>query len=109
VSTLSTHVLDTSRGRPASGVVVQLEQVAGGGMLANAVTDESGRIAGFGPDDVPPGPYRLVFQTGAYFAALGEPSFFPRVTVEFEIAERDEHYHVPLLLSPYGFTAYRGS
>jgi 5-hydroxyisourate hydrolase len=51
----------------------------------------------------------LVFQTGAYFAALGEPSFFPRVTVEFEIAERDEHYHVPLLLSPYGFTAYRGS
>jgi 5-hydroxyisourate hydrolase len=58
---------------------------------------------------LPPGPYRLIFQTGTYFASLGQESFYPRVAVEFEIADSGAHYHVPLLVSPYGFTTYRGS
>jgi 5-hydroxyisourate hydrolase len=106
---LTTHVLDTSRGRPAVGVGVRLERPADDRVLAEAVTDEDGRVGGLGPDDLPTGPYRLIFQTGTYFAALGQQSFYPRVAVEFEIADSGVHYHVPLLVSPYGFTTYRGS
>lgn len=90
-------------------MAVQLEQVADRGVLAEAVTDDDGRIGDFGYDELLPGHYRLVFQTGSYFTALGERSFYPRVTVEFEIADPGVHYHVPLLVSPYGFTTYRGS
>lgn len=109
MSMLTTHVLDTSRGRPAVGVAVRLERPADDGVLADAVTDEDGRAGGLGPEDLPPGPYRLIFQTGAYFSSLGQKSFYPRVAVEFEIADSGAHYHVPLLVSPYGFTTYRGS
>ncbi|HEX5996481.1 MAG TPA: hydroxyisourate hydrolase [Jiangellales bacterium] len=105
---VTTHVLDTARGRPAAGVAVRLEG-PDGGLLAEAVTDEDGRVGALGPDELPPGSYRLVFQTGAYFASLAQQSFYPRVSVEFEIAEPGAHYHVPLLVSPYGFTTYRGS
>lgn len=108
MSIVTTHVLDTARGRPAAGVAVRLER-PDGGLLAEAVTDEDGRIGGLGPDELPPGSYRLVFQTGAYFASLAQQSFYPQVSVEFEIAESGAHYHVPLLVSPYGFTTYRGS
>jgi len=109
VSMLTTHVLDTSRGRPAVGVAVRLERPVDDGVLAEAVTDEDGRVGGFGPDELPPGLYRLIFHTGTYFASLGQQSFYPRVAVEFEIADSDAHYHVPLLVSPYGYTTYRGS
>lgn len=109
MSMLTTHVLDTSRGRPAVGVAVRLERPADDGVLAEAVTDDDGRVGGLGPDELPPGPYRLIFQTGTYFASLGQESFYPRVAVEFEIADSGVHYHVPLLVSPYGFTTYRGS
>lgn len=120
MSTVTTHVLDTSRGRPAPGVGVRLEPVTGDGVdptrgpggasaLAVASTDADGRVADLGPDDLPAGRYRLVFATGEYFAVSGRETFYPRVTVEFEIGEPGQHYHVPLLVSPYGFTTYRGS
>ena len=110
MSTVTTHVLDTARGRPAAGVTVRLEQVAdGGSVLARAVTDDDGRVGSLGADELAPGDYRLVFETGSYFAAQGEPTFYPRVAVEFSIADEAAHYHVPLLVSPYGVTTYRGS
>ena len=99
--TLSTHVLDTARGEPAAGVTVTLER--DGVVLKRATTDADGRVNDFGP--VEAGRYRLVFDTGAY---LGPDAFFPSVTVEFTITA-NRHYHVPLLLSPFGYSTYRGS
>ena len=99
--TLSTHVLDTARGEPAAGVNVRLER--DGTTVVEAVTDADGRVRDLGP--VSAGRYRLVFDTGAY---LGPDAFFPAVTVEFTVTG-DRHYHVPLLLSPFGYSTYRGS
>lgn len=110
MSTVTTHVLDTAHGTPARSVGVRLERVAGerAEPLAEAATDADGRVAGLGPD-LPAGRYRLVFATGEYFAADGREAFYPLVTIEFAIADPAQHYHVPLLLSPFGFTTYRGS
>ena len=93
---ISTHVLDTSRGRPAAGVPVRLE---GEGLVRDAVTDDDGRVASFGI--VAAGAYRLVFDTAAH------SDFFPRVSVDFTVG--DERLHVPLLLNPFGYSTYRGS
>ena len=101
MSTLSTHVLDTARGRPAAGVPVRLERADGGPPLAEAVTGEDGRVAALGPADLAAGAYRVVFDTGAYFAQAGQRAFYPEVA--------DGHYHVPLVLSPFGYATYRGS
>jgi 5-hydroxyisourate hydrolase len=110
VSTVTTHVLDIALGRPAAGVAVRLERGGGDGdAVGVATTDADGRIAHLGPGELPAGRYRLVFATGAYFAGTGRQSFHPRVSVEFEIAGPDQHFHVPLLVSPYGYTTYRGS
>ena len=103
MSTLSTHVLDTAAGRPAAGVRVTLETRAGD-PLGEGVTDADGRIAALGPDRLGAGDYVLRFDTSAH--ARG---FYPEVVVVFTVAGADEHYHVPLLLSPYGYTTYRGS
>ena len=97
MSAVSTHVLDTSRGRPAAGVPVALER--DGAVVGSAVTDSDGRIGSFGA--VAPGPYRLVFDTAAH------SEFFPRVSVDFVVGE--EKLHVPLLLNPFGYSTYRGS
>jgi 5-hydroxyisourate hydrolase len=78
-------------------------------VLGQAVTDDDGRVGELGPDELAAGHYRLVFETGAYFTALGEQTFYPRVTIEFEIADPNARYHVPLLVSPFGMTTYRGS
>ncbi|MCW2842242.1 MAG: uraD [Nocardioides sp.] len=107
MATLSTHVLDTSRGRPAAGVRITLRSAAGDD-LAEAVTDADGRAAEIGAGDLAPGEYRLRFDTGAYFTALGTDHFYPAVLVTF-VVEGDGHFHVPLLLSPYGYSTYRGS
>ncbi|HEX3965522.1 MAG TPA: hydroxyisourate hydrolase [Trebonia sp.] len=107
-ATVSTHVLDASAGVPAGGVLVVLEGRAADGswqIAGRAVTDGDGR-ARF-PGDVAAGDYRLTFGTGAYFAARGTPSFYPEVTVTFAVASG--HYHVPLLLSPFAYSTYRGS
>jgi len=112
--TLSTHVLDAMTGRPAPGVQVRLEHGAdvGWAPAGQGQTDTDGRLrlSGLGgAADFEPGVYRITFGTGAYFTARGVPSFYPEVTITFEMTARDEHYHVPLLLSPYAYSTYRGS
>jgi 5-hydroxyisourate hydrolase len=106
MATLSTHVLDTGAGRPAIGVAVALESSAGE-VLDEARTDADGRVGSIG-GDLAPGDYRLRFDTGAWFSGAGVDGFYPEVAVSFTITA-DEHFHVPLLLSPYGYSTYRGS
>lgn len=108
---ISTHVLDTARGRPAAGVPVTLDCRADGNWqrLAAAVTGPDGRVTGLpGPPGSGPATCRLVFAVSDYLAAGPGPAFFPEVTIVF-VTTPGEHYHVPLLLSPYGYTVYRGS
>jgi 5-hydroxyisourate hydrolase len=100
MATLSTHVLDTSSGRPASGVDVVLES-ADGAVLATGTTAADGRIGSLG-NDLVAGEHRLRFTTSAHSA------FYTEVVVVFVVAD-DDHYHVPLLLSPFGYSTYRGS
>lgn len=102
---LSTHVLDAALGRPAAGVAVRLER--DGAVVAEAVTDADGRVRSLG--ELAAGTHRLTFDTGAYFAASGRTAFYPEVTVAFTVADPDEHHHVPLLLSPFAYSTYRGS
>lgn len=106
MSSLSTHVLDTGLGRPATGVAVRLED-ASGRERAAATTDADGRVAPLA-SDLPAGSYRLVFDTAAYFARTATPTFFPHVAVAFDLVD-DRHHHVPLLLSPFAYSTYRGS
>ena len=112
MTSLSTHVLDTALGRPARGVRVTLFRVRPDTrwqQLAAAVTDADGRVREFEvKEPLAPGEHRLVFDTGAYYATRGGESFYPRVTVDFEM-RAGEHHHVPLLLSPFGYSTYRGS
>ncbi|BDZ48407.1 5-hydroxyisourate hydrolase [Frondihabitans sucicola] len=107
MSHVTTHVLDSSVGRPASGIGVELQDHEGR-TLATGVTDADGRVAILGPDVLEPGAYRLVFATASYFAATGTPTFYPRVTLDFTVVD-GAHYHVPLLLSPFAYSTYRGS
>ena len=107
MATLSTHVLDTSRGLPAPGVRVTL-QSRGGEPIAEAVTDDDGRAAGIGAGGLAPGEYLLRFDSGAYFDRQGVTGFYPEVVVTFAVSG-DDHVHVPLLLSPFGYSTYRGS
>ena len=113
MSALTTHVLDTARGLPAKGVPVLLEAHSGNGnwiKLAEGKTDSDGRVKELLPAKAPlsAGRYRLTFDTGVYAKAIGESCFFPSVTIIFETKET-AHLHVPLLLSPYGYSTYRGS
>jgi 5-hydroxyisourate hydrolase len=103
---LTTHVLDTSRGRPAAGIALRLEREDGGGkwrLVTQGRADPDGR-AGCQVDQA--GRYQLHFATGEYF---GDNAFYPWVTVTFQIADPGEHYHVPLLSGPFGYSTYRGS
>jgi 5-hydroxyisourate hydrolase len=122
---VTTHVLDTARGAPAAGVPVRLESVSGVGQeeigrastdadgrvreIGRANTDADGRVREIGPDRLPPGTYRLVFDTAAYFAQQRTAGFFPEVAISFTVDGDGQHYHVPLLLSPFGYATYRGS
>ena len=105
---ISTHVLDAALGRPATGVPVRLEGPAGSHPV-DAVTDADGRVAELAHDALEPGDYRLRFDTGSYFAASGRDAFYPEVVVTFTVADTAQHYHVPLLLSPFAYSTYRGS
>ena len=111
MSTVTTHVLDTARGAPAVGVPVRLERVSGPGPeeIGRASTDSDGRVSDLGPQRLPAGTYRLVFDTAGYFAQQRTAGFFPEVAVTFTVDGEGQHYHVPLLLSPFGFATYRGS
>lgn len=104
---LSTHVLDAVSGRPAVGVTVTLS-AAVGGELTTAATDGDGRIAGLG-DGLAAGVYRLRFDTATYFATQRMAGFYPEIVIAFEITDPTAHYHVPVLLSPYSYSTYRGS
>lgn len=103
---LTTHILDGAAGTPAAGVAVTLTD-AGGTAIASGSTDADGRLA-LGPDVLPEGDYALRFDTGGYFARTGTEAFYPHVTIAFTVADA-RHYHVPLLLSPFAYSTYRGS
>jgi len=112
---ITTHVLDTSLGAPAAGVAVTLERHDGGQYSSNwraigkGQTDADGRLRTLTPDGpLDAGTYRLTFETGEYFKKLGVSSFYPCILIVFETSG-EPHYHVPLLVSPYGYTTYRGS
>ena len=109
MSSLSTHVLDTSLGLPAPGIRVTLEREET--VLGTAVTDADGRARDLIAKDPPltAGRYRLIFSVEEYFRNSGRETFLSDIIVQFNIREGREHYHVPLLLSPYGYTTYRGS
>ncbi|GAB3295120.1 hydroxyisourate hydrolase [Parasphingorhabdus pacifica] len=111
MSAVTTHVLDAAKGTPAAGVGVRLEAVDGDGWkpLAEAETDSDGRVKECGPPRLDAGDYRLTFATGDYFERLGVESFYPQVQITFRIADPEQHYHVPVLLSPFAYSTYRGS
>jgi 5-hydroxyisourate hydrolase len=104
MSTVTTHVLDAALGRPATGMVVRLER-ADGSLVAEGRTDDDGRVRELGAPE--PGEHRLLFATGEWFAAAGRDTFYPQVVVTFALG--DGHHHVPLLLSPFAYSTYRGS
>ena len=110
---LSVHVLNLENGLPSPGVNVTLEQHVGKDWqaLSQGVTNEQGRIGELFPakQALEAGEYRVVFKTGEYFKKVGRDTFFPEIPVIFEVKNVDQHYHIPLLLSPYGFSTYRGS
>jgi 5-hydroxyisourate hydrolase len=111
VSAVSTHVLDTASGRPAAGIAVRLQSVAAGSAteIGSAVTDADGRVADLGPASLAAGTYQLIFATAGYHQAPAASAFYPEVIVTFTVAGSATHYHLPLLLSPYGYSTYRGS
>lgn len=109
---ISTHVLDTVSGKPARGMPVALEASTIDGkwqLVAQGLTDSDGRVPELFPRVGSAGPHRILFDTGGWSAAQGREHFYPRVTVEFMVTEPASHHHIPLLLSPFGYTTYRGS
>ncbi|MCG8416751.1 MAG: hydroxyisourate hydrolase [Proteobacteria bacterium] len=112
-SPITTHVLDTALGSPAQQLHICLDRVLDDGSLervARGATNQDGRITDLmEPGQLHPGIYQMTFETAAYFERTGREYFYPQVDVRFWIKNADEHYHVPLLLSPFGFSTYRGS
>ena len=113
MSQVTTHILDTSKGKPAQGVKIVLEKLWTDGTwieLGKGETNEDGRLPGLLTEGklLKPGVYRLVFDTASYFKKQGIKAFYPSVTIAFETFDQS-HYHVPLLLNPYGYSTYRGS
>ena len=115
-SPITTHILDTSVGRPAVGVAVNIERKVHGSdtatweSLGDGITDEDGRVKDLlPPDTLLAGTYRIHFAIGDYFESAGREAFYPEATIVFEVKNPQEHYHVPLLLNPFGFSTYRGS
>ncbi|HYU10229.1 MAG TPA: hydroxyisourate hydrolase [Gemmatimonadales bacterium] len=109
--TISTHVLDTSRGEPAAGVTVTLWRLdgTGGKSLGTRETDADGRVADLGDGELSAGSYRLSFEVGAYYKKKGAAAFLQRATLDFEITDMNRKYHIPLLMSPFSCASYRGS
>ena len=112
-SPITTHILDTARGTPASGVSIRLCRLeADGGytLLADGVTDDDGRIKDLlEPGGLTVGTYRMLFKTGDYFEKQGIAPFYPEALITFVVYTPEQHYHIPLLLSPSGYSTYRGS
>ncbi len=113
MSQITTHILDTAVGKPAENVPIRLERPSGNDTwesLGSGKTNSDGRLPNLLPNDAPlaPGTYRLVFEVADYFKATGRKSFYPFIPIVFEVFD-DSHYHVPLLLNPFGYSTYRGS
>lgn len=114
---VTTHVLDTARGKPASGMTIELFRIEAGARVAvkTVTTNSDGRVDGpvLGPTEIKAGIYELVFHAGAYLKAAGdvltEPPFLDEIPIRFGLSDADAHYHVPLLISAYGYSTYRGS
>lgn len=114
MNSITTHVLDTARGRPAASVPITLEVRGDDGawsLVGRGATDDDGRLRTLVPANTPlqARVYRITFDTDAYFRALGTAGFFPEVSIVFDVRDTAAHYHVPLLLSPFGYSTYRGS
>lgn len=113
MSTISTHVLNTASGTPAEGLTIVMERQSAGEWVrvGGGVTNDDGRVTDLldEGDSIEEGIYRMTFETGSYFEGRQEQGFYPVVRVVFEVQAPDEHYHVPLLLSPFGYSTYRGS
>jgi 5-hydroxyisourate hydrolase len=111
MNTFSTHVLDTMHGRPAAGLRLVLS--GPNGEIAHGTTNPDGRCPDLAPEGLAPGRYSIRFAVGEYFRAMGvdlpDPPFLDEVNVDFGIASDDSHYHVPLLVSPFAYSTYRGS
>lgn len=108
MSFVTAHVLDASLGSPASGVTVTLLH-SDNTEIAQAITNADGRVPELGPETLDSGVYRITFGTGEYFAARNVEIFYPSITVDFTVDAEQEHYHIPLLLSPFAYSTYRGS
>jgi 5-hydroxyisourate hydrolase len=109
---VSTHVLDTARGQPAAGIPVTLshrETTGAWEVVGNGITDADGRVRELSGDALEAGDYRLAFDTAPYFKVAGTAAFFPEVLVVFKVTDPSAHHHVPLLLSPFGYSTYRGT
>lgn len=108
---ITSHVLDVTAGRPAAGITVRLERLEGSRAepIASAATDADGRVRDWLPGGAGAGRYRLVFETGAWFRAAGQESIYSEVVIHVDVAEGAAHYHLPLLLAPFGYSTYRGS
>jgi 5-hydroxyisourate hydrolase len=109
---ITTHVLDTAAGRPGRGIAIELERAEHGiwHLVGGGVTDDDGRLRTLTPaGPVAAGTYRIRFQVGPYFTARQLEAFFPLIEIQFVVVDGTQHYHVPLLLSPFGFSTYRGS
>lgn len=111
--TLSVHILNQQTGLPSAGVTVNLDKQNGASWqhIASAQTDGDGRVKSLYPlqSDMEPGVYKVTFETGAYFSGLKQETFFPSVPVTFNVTQKNQKLHVPLLLSQYGYSTYRGS
>ncbi len=112
-NSLSTHVLDTATGKPAAGMEIRLEALENDGfrLIGGGTSNDDGRVKDFlaAGESLPAGIYRVRFETGRYHAKQGVQGFYPYVDVVFELGCEGQHYHVPLLISPFGFSTYRGS
>jgi 5-hydroxyisourate hydrolase len=112
MNSITTHVLDTARGAPAAGLSVTLHVHSAGGWqeAGRGVTNQDGRVSNLvAGKNLEAGRYRLTFDTAAYLARFNASSFFPEISILFEVNDTDQHYHVPLLLSPFGYSTYRGT
>lgn len=107
---ITSHVLDTSTGRPAPGLAIRLERMEPGGPVpvASATTNPDGRVGDWSAE-ASPGRYRLIFETGAWFRAAGRETLYPEIVIHFEVEAGRPHYHLPLLLAPFGYSTYRGT
>jgi len=105
---ISTHILDTNLGQPAGNVLIKLFN-AQGSLLGEASTNADGRVTDFGLTEFEAGEYSLEFATSAYFDVLGLETFFPKAVIHFQVKDASQHYHIPLLISPFAYSTYRGS